>query len=112
MKPLQLDLSRDLPKVREQFGAVIQAQQTGWCEYSGPCVIGAMVPPHMRSYLDNPIGTENATIGGLIRAKLVSVPSDQTQAFRRLQRSFDSGDQKRLERSLRHYERKYLGEPA
>ncbi len=107
---VSLDLARDLPKVRKQLPAVL-ANQRGFCEYSGPCVVGAMMPKRARPYMDSPDDTfdvEDTYIGTLIKHGLVKVPANQKRDFVALQKAFDSKDEERFLRALKRVEGKYL----
>lgn len=106
-----IDLRRDLPKVRAQLPAVLKAQEAFHCDYTAPCVIGAMVPPGKRKKLQ---GQENAlpwgdtTASNLLKLRLLDAPSDQRRNIVSLQNAFDSGDQKRFLAALDRAERKWL----
>lgn len=102
---VQLDLRRDLPKVREQWRAVSEA--LGQCHYTAPCVVGAMVPKSKRGTLEED-RCFSLPIGILIANGRVVVPDDQRDDFTWLQNAFDKGDLDRFERTLAAVEQKYL----
>lgn len=98
MRKIQLDLRRDLPKVREAFTKGELQYQKGerpngyTCSYQGPCGIGAMMTSAERYDSDRAYDdglASDTTIGGLIKAGLVEVPEDQVDDFRNLQRKHD-----------------------
>lgn len=106
-KLIELDLRRDLPLVRKQYGKVLAAFRTGSCNYTAPCVVGAMVPQRNRSRLQC---EADSRIGVLIGKGLVCVPQGQRADFTRLQKAFDDGTQERFEAVLQRVEAKYLDE--
>lgn len=114
-EPIQLDLRRDLPKVRER----INYADMGACLYASPCAIGAMIDDEAaRSRLDSP-GLEDiggTDIGSLVEAGLVSIPEDQLSDAQRLQDLFDgfeaAGARARFNAKLARLEAKYLPEQA
>lgn len=107
---IELDLRRDLPKVREQFSEVLKAQRYGSCDYTAPCVVGAMIPPDKRAGIQDlrlsPDG--NTAIGFLIGKKVIVVPEGQRRDFTRLQKAFDEADTDKFQRTLAAVEAKYL----
>lgn len=104
-----LDLRRDLPKVRKQWNKVSTAQLQRVCEYTAPCVVGAMVNPRKRKDLEYADTREgNSSIGVLVREGFVKVPPEQLRYLIRLQEAFDGGKPADLEEALRKAEQKYL----
>jgi hypothetical protein len=107
-----LDLRRDLPKVSRQLEKVLDAQKGRVCEYTAPCVIGAMVPKGKRLALEYPADfDEDATdIATLIRLGLVEVPAEQRREIIELQATFDKGTPDQLLRKLARLGRKYAAQ--
>lgn len=103
---IQLDLRRDLPKVRKQWRAVTKALSTNLCDYTAPCVVGAMVPKNRRQTLE--YATGDTSIDRLIDKGVVAVPVGQRRDFKRLQKAFDGADLGHFERTLAAVEQKYL----
>lgn len=84
--PIQLDLKTDLAKVAPETVGDI-----GDCRYSAPCAIGAMMSPEQRATFKG--DNDFTLIGELLLMGTISVPDDQADDFRELQRQFDrSGD--------------------
>lgn len=80
---IKLDLRTDLIKViPEKLGS-----RTA-CQYSAPCAIGAMMTSDQRAQLVE-AKQDARGIGTLVVEGFVSVPADQLDDFRRLQRAFD-----------------------
>lgn len=107
---VKLDLARDLPKVRKQYSQVSDALSRCRCDYTAPCVVGAMVPAAKREILENlDLGNGGDTsIGYLIQKGAVAVPAGQRRDFTSLQRAFDRGERDNFERVLKRVENKYL----
>ena len=80
----EIDLRRDLPKVREQLDAILP--KMGECLYASPCAIGAMVPEEVREALD--AGTPY--ISSLVSSGRVAMPAEQVDDAAALQDAFDS----------------------
>lgn len=111
---VRLDLRRDLPKVRKQWDRVSKAQKTRICDYTAPCVVGAMVSPRKRAELENAwaVGMDGTGIDTLIQFGFVVAPGEQRRDIKALQEAFDSGDRARFTRKLRAVEKKYLERAA
>lgn len=106
-KPIEIDLRRDLPKVREKWRSLIR--QRGKCLYAAPCIIGAMVPESLRAGLDQPItGTTCPNISHLIKARKVIVPEGQAADCADLQNVFDNSEPRVIRAELTRLEAKYL----
>lgn len=104
-KPIEIDLRRDLPKVRENWDALMKALPQRRCMYRAPCVIGAMMPAATRSKVQG-------TIGDLIDDGSVAVAFGQRRDMTILQKVFDNGNEQNFARSLRRIEAKYLPETS
>jgi hypothetical protein len=108
-----IDLRKDLPKVRAQYARVLKALETQACDYTAPCVIGAMVNPKKRRQLqdaENLFDTNDSMVGTLLNKGLLRAPREQHRDLTTLQSSFDSGDRAHFERTLASIEKKYLAE--
>lgn len=108
---IDIDLTRDLPKVREHFDEVLAHQPSGRCKYAGPCVIGAMIPRNLRDGLDN-ANVDDTSVQTLVVEGFVTVQAGQLDDLVRLQQEFDSGDLEQFLGALRAVEAKYLKAPA
>lgn len=112
MPPLaEIDLRRDLPKVREQLDDILP--NMGKCRYASPCVIGLMLPEDVRVALDASADREGSpVISTLVDRGLVSMPEGQEIDATDLQSEFDCGDdeycRKRFLAKLAELEAKYL----
>jgi len=81
---IHLDLTRDLAKVDPSMLTLSS------CKYSAPCAIGAMMTPKQRKALaDTPL--DGWSIWRLVDDNTISVPADQLDDFRALQKAFDRG---------------------
>ena len=108
-EPIELDLRRDLPKVRERWRKVVR--QRGKCRYAAPCIVGAMVPPELRADLDMPLDGKigSPTVGSLITAGKITVPKDHAADLIELQIVYDNEDLESFKEELARVEAKYLG---
>jgi hypothetical protein len=103
-KPIEIDLRRDLPKVREQLEAILP--NIGACLYSAPCAIGAMLSERDRKRLAGREADETA----IDFHRTIHLPADQLRDAVKLQWAFDSGDVGRFRETLAALEAKYLTE--
>lgn len=105
-----IDLTRDLPKVREQWDALMQALPAKKCFYAAPCVIGAMVPVELRAKLDRLADGDGVT--EVLKQGWLAAPAKQRLDISRLQIAFDNGRLVEFESKLAEVEAKYLGKAA
>jgi hypothetical protein len=108
-KPIEIDLRRDLPKVREQLEDVLPSR--GNCRYSAPCAVGAMLSPAAREALraDDKDGSD---ISVLLSDGTVRAPADQKLDIDALQEAFDNLTEEAFLAELARLEAKYLTEQA
>jgi hypothetical protein len=104
-KQIELDLTRDLPKVRAAYKRLIK--NIGMCAYTAPCAVGVMMTPAQRRSLQIN-GADGMSVDVLIDRKKLCVPAEQTKSMIVLQEAFDSGDIRRFNAVLDELERKYL----
>ncbi len=105
---IQLDMRTGLPKARAALPDVLNAQMLLRCDYTAPCVVGAMLTPQERITLEYKMFNEDGyDIGSFIRAGDVQIPKGQKADFVALQEAFDGGDQGKLVRKLEALEVKY-----
>jgi hypothetical protein len=108
-KPIEIDLRRDLPKVREQYAALTAS--LGRCSYTAPCAIGAMMSREQRTALDLE-KLNNVSIATLIEDARVTVPEGQIDDLWALQSAFDGGNVSTFSSTIARLEAKYLTEQA
>lgn len=108
---IKLDLKTDLPKLRAAFDAgQLQCQQAAFkpgsfCNYSGPCAVGAMLSPDERVDLD--VRHSNDSVRSLTFDGVVDAPEEQHGDLARLQRLHDKGMVRHLGDFLSNLEDKY-----
>lgn len=115
-KPVRIDLRKDLPKARKVLPALLARIEDQKCEYTAPCVVGAMIPPSRRAFLEVGVSTGSmrgsTNIGDLIDAGLAVVPVGQKRDLVSLQKAYDSGEEKTFLRTFARVEKKYAGEQS
>ena len=74
----------------------------GLCEYSSPCVIGALAPKSERGRMD----ADGGSIGWLLRRGVLTMPKDQQHDAIQIQYSFDRRDWYAVERIAAKWMRK------
>jgi len=102
---IELDLTRDLPKVRRSYGRLIK--RMGECSYSSPCAVGAMMTPAQRKKLAQR-HEDGTSIDALVDTGLVAIPPEQLDDLVELQDAFDRRDRDAFGAKLIECERKYL----
>ena len=102
MAPIELDLRRDLPKVR---AALDDLMVTSECRYTAPCAIGVMMTPEQRATI--PKGADGDYIGSLIDQGEVAAPPEQIVDLGLLQDTFDCS-RRQFPIVLAELEAKYL----
>jgi phage shock protein A len=85
-----IDLRRDLPKVREQWEAIIAGR--GKCQYASPCIVGAMIAEDARAVLDNADGDpdDSPNISRLAAMGAVTINQRELDELFGLQTAFDA----------------------
>ena len=73
----------------------------GKCRYSSPCIIGALLTPSHRDYLDS--DGDDQSVGVLQYKGFVRVPDDQLLDAIHLQTAFDDRDWSKVEEIAHKY---------
>lgn len=103
-KPIaEIDLRRDLPKVREYMAA----GALGGFYYSSPCAIGAMLTDEERERLKAE-RLDGKRFHYLHQTSEISAPPEQAEDIQDLQTALDSGNSERFAAALERLEAKYL----
>ena|SRR5579875_1716944 len=108
MKPVKIDLRKDLPKLQRALPRILR-NVGGACEYAQPCAVGIMVPAKDRTKLDG-APFDDTQIDTLIDRGWVDAPAGQKGDLRALQICFDTRDTDGLRHKVAELSRKYLKE--
>jgi hypothetical protein len=90
-----------LLKVRKHYKKLLELLPESKCDYTAPCVVGAMLTPKQRANM-------HGTVGSLIRVGDIVVPDGQADDLDELQFAYDKADLLTFERLLGRLEKKYL----
>lgn len=103
-KPIEIDLRRDLPKVRKQWAKLAALCPERPRRYDAPCAIGSMMPKARRERIEG----QAARVRALCDEGSIVIPPDQVADAVWLQDAFDCGSVEIFEERLARVEAKYL----